>query len=198
MPHLRLAVPRSRPRHGLLLVLAFTSAVLAMPDGALASTRIQGGAQFPALERFAMSLLNCTRTGGWVQANGTCKGRGSGRYSRYRKPLKLSGGLSSGASRPYAARLARAHACSHDLGSTALARIHAAGFKGTTWGESIGCGGGWTTREMIISTHRGYQAEKGTPGWHWRNLKNPQFDRVGIGVRKIDGQDRIVYDFWAP
>src|SRR6185503_4114828 len=37
-------------------------------------------ARHGAAERLALRLLNCTRTGGKVRADGTCKGYGSGRY----------------------------------------------------------------------------------------------------------------------
>src|SRR3954454_4136498 len=72
------------------------------------------------LERFALSLLNCTRTGGWVRADGTCKARGSGKYSTYRKPLTLHSGISTNVARKYAVKLAAADACRHDLGGSSI------------------------------------------------------------------------------
>ena len=59
------------------------------------------GASSADLEQFALSLLNCTRTGGWVRVDGSCKGRGSGRYSTYRKPLGMHYGIRSNVARPY-------------------------------------------------------------------------------------------------
>ena len=59
------------------------------------------GASSADLEQFALSLLNCTRTGGWVRVDGSCKGRGSGRYSAYRKPLGMHYGIRSNVARPY-------------------------------------------------------------------------------------------------
>ena len=48
----------------------------------------------PAAEKYAHSLLNCTRTGGFVNAQGTCLARGSGKYSAYRKPVRLHKNIS--------------------------------------------------------------------------------------------------------
>ena len=38
---------------------------------------------FYSVELYYLKLVNCTRTGGWVLNDGTCKGYGSGRYSAY-------------------------------------------------------------------------------------------------------------------
>ena len=37
-----------------------------------------GSAPWLAVEKYYLKLLNCTRTGGWVLADGSCKGYGSG------------------------------------------------------------------------------------------------------------------------
>ena len=36
---------------------------------------------FYSVELYYLKLVNCTRTGGWVLSDGSCKGYGSGRYS---------------------------------------------------------------------------------------------------------------------
>jgi uncharacterized protein YkwD len=150
------------------------------------------------LERFALSLVNCTRTGGWVRANGTCKARGSGRYSAYRKPLRMHSGISDKVSRPYARRLAAANALTHTLrGSTIRGRLRAAGYKGTPYGESLGRSGGISVRQMVIRTHRMMQSEKSYKGWHWKNMKNPDFKRVGVGIAKSGNSSWVVYDFYG-
>ena len=51
-------------------------------------------------EQFYLGLVNCTRTGGWVLSDGTCRGYGSGRYSAYVKPLRISSSISDRVSRP--------------------------------------------------------------------------------------------------
>ena len=62
-------------------------------------------------EQFYLGLVNCTRTGGWVLSNGTCRGYGSGHYSAYVRPLRISSASRTGlpAVRE-AARLSRASA----------------------------------------------------------------------------------------
>ena len=62
----------------------------AMPSGVSAATP-----PWYDVERSYLTLVNCTRTGGWVLSDGTCKGYGSGRYSKYVAPLKISAGVSS-------------------------------------------------------------------------------------------------------
>ncbi len=155
------------------------------------------GAPYEDLEKLALSLVNCTRTGGWVRPDGTCKGRGSGKYSAYRKPLTLSAGISRNVSRTYAVKLAAADYCNHDLHSTVQGRFRAGGYKGTKFGESLGCSGGYTTREMVIVTHRSMQAERSFNGWHWKNMKNRDFKRVGIGIARSGRESRVVYDFYG-
>jgi len=100
--------------------------------------------------------------------------------------------------RPYAARLARADACMHTLAGTSIEeRFRIAGFRGPTNGESIGCSNGYTVRQMIIRTHRMMQSEKTYDGWHWRNMKDPDWRRVGIGVAASGSESRVVYDFYG-
>lgn len=150
------------------------------------------------LEQFALSLVNCTRTGGWVRADGSCKARGSGRYSTYRKPLTLHSGISSKVSRGYATKLAGADACRHDLGGSSIQkRFHSGGYMGTPYGESLGCSSGWTTRQMVVRTHRMMQSEQSYNGWHWKNMKNRDFRRVGIGIARDGQESRVVYDFYG-
>ncbi|MBX3030085.1 MAG: hypothetical protein KF809_07980 [Chloroflexi bacterium] len=155
-------------------------------------------APYKDLERFALSLVNCTRTGGWVRANGTCKGRGSGTHSAYRKPLKLHGGISSAVARPWAKRIASADHCGHTIGSSDVdGRFRKAGYRHATNGESVGCSSGYTVRQMVIRTHRMMQAEKSYGGWHWRNMKNGDFKSVGVGIAKVGRETRVVYDFYG-
>jgi hypothetical protein len=186
--HLRVSM-RAR-----LVVTVFAVACLlgsAMPA-------VASAAPYSDLERFALSLVNCTRTGGWVRADGTCKGRGSGHYSTYRKPLSLHSGISRKVSRGYAAKLAAADACRHDLGgSSILRRFRNGGYSQTPYGESLGCSSGWSTRQMVIRTHRMMQSERSYNGWHWRNMKDRDFTRVGIGIARNGKESRVVYDFYG-
>ena len=179
-------------RARLTLVLLSVACLLgsAMPASVAASNT--------DLERFALSLVNCTRTGGWVRANGTCKGRGSGKYSAYRKPLTMHSGISANVARPYARRLAAANTLTHSLRGTSIrGRLRAAGYRGTPYGESLGRSGGVSVRQMVIRTHRMMQAEKSYNGWHWKNMKNRDFKRVGVGIAKSGSRSWVVYDFYG-
>jgi uncharacterized protein YkwD len=42
------------------------------------------------------------------------------------------------------------------------------------------------------------QAEKSYNGGHWRNIKNPYFQYVGVGVYKYGSRVRLVTDFYRP
>jgi hypothetical protein len=175
---------------GTLFVTVFGFAVgAANPAPAAASTP-----PYYAVETYYLKLVNCTRTGGWVLSDGTCKGYGSGRYSAYVPPLKLSPGLSSVA-RAWAKRLLLANACTHGDPS---ARLRAAGYTSGTWGENIGCGNGISNaHNSVLQSHLRYQAEKSTGGGHWKNIKNARFKYIGIGVWKGSGRVRLVTDFYS-
>src|SRR2546423_3635499 len=64
-------------------------------------------------EQWYLGLINCTRTGGLVLADGSCRGYGTGRYSAYVRPLTRSAGISDHVSRPYARLLAVRNLCNH-------------------------------------------------------------------------------------
>ena len=162
----------------------------AQPAPAAAST-----APWYAVETYYLKLVNCTRTGGWVRADGSCAGYGSGRYSAYVPPLRLGSGLSA-VSRSWAKHLAVVNGCFH--GDPGL-RLRKAGFNGWSWGENIGCGWGTTTKDVyaaVLASHRAMQAEKSSNGGHWKNLKNPRYNRIGIGVWKYNSRVRVVTDFY--
>lgn len=147
-----------------------------------------------AVETYYLRLLNCTRTGGWVLKDGSCKGYGTGTYSRYVAPLKRTAGLSAVA-RSWAKKIATAGVCRHGDPS---ARLRAAGYRGTSWGENIGCWDLSSAYKSVLASHRAFQAEKATNGGHWRNIKNGRYKYVGIGVWKANGHTRLVTDFYRP
>jgi uncharacterized protein YkwD len=147
------------------------------------------------VEVYYLKLVNCTRTGGWVRADGSCAGYGSGHYSKYVAPLKLGPKLSA-VSRSWAKHIAILNVCAHgDPG----ARMRAAGFNGWAWGENIGCGWGSTTHDVyaaVLASHRAMQAEKSTNGGHWKNIKNPRFNLLGVGIWRYGSRVRVVNDFY--
>jgi hypothetical protein len=148
-------------------------------------------------ELFYLGLINCTRTGGWVLADGTCSRYGSGHYSAYVRPLTRWIRLSDLVSRPYARLLAMRNLCSHTADGDLAYRLRRAGYPRTYWGENIGCYYGYpTVRSAIIAAHRAMQAEKAWNGAHWRILKESRFTVVGIGVWNYYSRVRTVSDFY--
>ena len=193
----RIGAQRASLRQRLTAVLAGTFFATAFGFAVGAADPAPAAAYTPpyyAVETYYLKLVNCTRTGGWVLSDGTCKGYGSGRYSAYVPPLKLSSGLSSVA-RVWAKKLLLADACKH---GDAGARLRAAGYTSGTWGENIGCRNGVSNAHYaVLRSHLSFQAEKSTGGGHWKNIKNGRFKYIGIGVWKGNSRVRLVTDFYS-
>ena len=169
-------------------VLAFgASATSPAPASALTAT-------WHDVELYYLGLLNCTRTGGWVRKDGTCKGYGTGTYSAFRRPLRLSDGISDVARR-WARRIATDGTCRH---GNVTRRLKRAGYSGSTWGENIGCYDLANAFKSVLASHRAFQREKSTGGGHWKNIKNKRYRKVGIGVWQANGHTRLVVDFYRP
>ena len=177
-------------------VSAATASVVS-PDGAVALTTTIDKPWY-TVERYYLGLVNCTRTGGWVLSDGTCRGYGSGHYSAYRAPLTYSTGISDKVSRPYAKLLALKGLCTHFANGDPGYRLRRAGYMHYTWGENIGCRDGYSTaKAAVLASHRVFQAEKSTNGGHWRNIKNSHYTRIGIGIWRYGGRTRLVTDFYG-
>lgn len=179
----------------LAATLALSLALVAIGPAAAVDTPVTRAS---GAEKYALKLLNCTRTGGWVRADGSCNGRFSGKYSAYRKPLRLHRKISDRTAWPWARTLALAKVCAHALpGEPDLVRrMRSSGFRYWQYGENIGCGGG-NPRQLVLATHRMMQAEKSYNGGHWVNIKNRGFRSVGIGVATQGGTTMVVYDFYG-
>jgi hypothetical protein len=150
-------------------------------------------------EAYYMRLLNCSRTGGYVNKDGTCTGYGSGRYSSYVRPLAFNWGLTTNVARPYAKLLAVKGKCDHFLNGDPGDRMRRAGYRPSWWGENIGCRDGSTNvYASILASHRAFQAEKPSNGGHWRNIKNSKFLYVGVGIYRYGSRVRLVVDFYRP
>jgi hypothetical protein len=166
--------------------------------GATAATPQRASAYTPPFEvteLYYLKLVNCTRTGGWVLSDGTCRAYGSGKYSKYVAPLKLSSGISNVA-RKWAKYNVVNNKCYHgDVAS----RLRAAGYNSYRWAENMGCRDGYaTSKKAVLASHLKFQAEKSYNGGHWRNIKNATYTYIGIGVWRIDGRTRLVTDFYRP
>jgi hypothetical protein len=174
-----------------LVVAVALSALVALPSVA-APKRHQG------VEKYALKLVNCTRTGGWVKADGSCNKYGSGKFSKYREPLKFHQGIADDVAFPWAKKIARAGYCGHELaGSDVDERFKDAGYKDDDNGENVGCSYAWSARKMVLRTHRMMQSEKEWGGPHWRQMKDAKFVSVGIGVVTARDNTRIVVDFYG-
>ncbi len=177
------------------IVVAAVLATLVVGSGALPAD----ARRVERSERLAYRLLNCLRTGGIITRAGTCRGYGSGKYSRYRRPLTRSGSLSREVAFPYAARIARTGQCRHDIGGSSYdQRFRTAGFRNPVNGENLACLWGSTPRHMVIRWMRYWYREGGGSGPHWRQIKDRDFRSAGIGVaRHRSGRSALVIDFYG-
>jgi hypothetical protein len=153
-----------------------------------------GSSSWIAVEAYYLSLVNCTRTGGWVSKSGKCTGAGSRKVA----PLRLDAGLSANVARPYAKRLALAGACTHFSGGGPSTRLRRAGYSSHRWAENLSCPRGMTAAQTAVYSIRYFQNEKPWNGGHYRNLMNAAYDRAGIGIWVANGRVIIVTDFYKP
>lgn len=181
----------------LLAVVGFVlvfSVLSSAPAGAVTSI----AATYPKQELYALSLVNCLRTGGWVKSDGVCIDYGTGKHAPYRKPLKFSERLASEISRPQTRRLARhgggLDSGSHYLGGSISTRFARAGITCCQYGENLGH---MVTpiKGAIIWIHRAMQGE-GPGGPHYDNFRDRRYKYVGIGVYKSGHDVYVAYDFW--
>ncbi len=151
-----------------------------------------------SVEQFYFGLVNCTRTGGWVLSDGTCRGYGSGAYSAYVKPLRISWYISDRVSRPYAKLLATKALCSHFANGDPGYRLRRVGLTRYTWAENIGCRDGYaSSKTAVLASHLVFQGEKSSNGGHWRNIKNAAYSLIGIGIWRYGSRTRLVTDFYG-
>jgi hypothetical protein len=183
---------RPRPRAG-LLALVWLVLVTALPAPVSAAVT-----DFPRLERYSLELVNCTRTGGWVRKDGSCRAYGSGRFSAYREPLAMHDGVGDEVALPWAIQIARKDYCGHTLAGSSLdRRFNRAGYRNQHRGENVGCSYAWTARQMVLRTHLMMQSERSYRGWHWRQMKDADFRSAGIAVVQVGRRTRIVVDFYG-
>ena len=141
MPVTTIGAQRASRRHSILLAIGLALGFL-VTIGPLSASAVY--APWLSIEQWYLSLVNCTRTGGWVTSTGSCLRYGSGYYSPYVRPLARGTALSDLVARPYARSLAWAGVCTHTLnGTTVSSRLLAKGFHAKTWGENIGCRDGY-------------------------------------------------------
>jgi hypothetical protein len=151
-----------------------------------------GAGSWHAVETYYLKLMNCTRGGGWVTANGNCSSPGGSGIA----PLILSSGISDRVSRPYARYLVGTGICSHFADGDPGDRLRRAGYAGD-YRENLGCRSAANPFASVLGTHLYFQSEKPCGGYcHYANMMSTKMKYVGIGVWVGHGRVRLVIDFW--
>jgi hypothetical protein len=159
--------------------------------GGIASTT----APYHAAELYYLSLMNCTRTGGWVTSSGVCSTE-THHTMPAQSALAYNDSIANAVSRPYAKALADRGVLTHYLdGSTVHSRLSAQGFTSPSWGENIaspsnaGQGG-------MVSIEIFFQDESWNRGGHYYNIMNSHFRWAAVGVW-VSNSVRVVIDFYG-
>ena len=149
-----------------------------------------------AAEKYLLSLINCTRGGGLVLADGSCASPGGSGIPL----LAYDAGISDRVTRPYAKKLASNGVCSHFYGGDPGDRMRAAGYTGYRWAENLSCRYFADPRDAAVSLVRFFQSEKSwsPPGGHYVNMMNPAYDRAGVGLWVSGGNLNFVINFYRP
>jgi hypothetical protein len=182
---------RPRPTLRLFSVAALALLLSAFTAGPVAAV----SARYPKNEQYALRLVNCVRTGGWVRPNGKCIDYGTGKHAKYRKPLKFREHLASDIARPQARRLARAGYLSHNLGGSVSTRFKRAGITCCQYGENLGHYVKPVSK-AVAAIHRMMQSEASYNGPHWKNFRDRRYKYVGIGIWTRGDDVYVAYDFW--
>jgi hypothetical protein len=159
--------------------------------GGIAST----SAPYHGSELYYLSLMNCTRTGGWVTSSGDCSTE-THHTLPPRSALAFNDGISNAVSRPYAMALSDRNALTHYLdGTTVHGRLSAQGYTSASWGENIASPGN-AGQGGMISVEIFFQNEYWCRCNHYANIMNSHFRSVGIGIW-VSGGPRVVIDFYS-
>ena len=147
-------------------------------------------------ELYYLSLMNCTRTGGWVTTGGSCSTQ-----THHTLPAQgafvFSDAIADKVARPYAKALADTGTLIHNLyGTTTHGRMAAGGFPGGSWGENIASPGNPGAGGMI-SVEIYFQNEYWCRCAHYKNIMNSYFHRAGVGIWVSSGRTRVVIDFYG-
>jgi len=166
-------------------------------SGGVASTT----APYHPMELYYLALMNCTRTGSWVTASGSCSSVAH-HVMPAQDPLAYSAAIANAVSRPYSKALADRGLLTHYLnGTTPHSRLSAAGFTSGAWGENLSSP---TSRYAsgMIHTELYFQSEyrcqhSRCEFAHYYNIMDPYFDRAGVGIWVSNGHVRLTIDFYG-
>ena len=155
-------------------------------------------------EDTAIRLTNCIRSGGLVTAAGRCKGWGKGNHSKAMPALKHSNRISNLVSWPWVKQSVQwngTRSCwiGHSRkGSTVDRRFASVTLKHIANGENMGCGMYGSGRQTVVRIIRMWQSEKAWNGPHWRQIKDPEFKSVGVGVARYGSRKtQLVMNFYG-
>ncbi|HEX7592044.1 MAG TPA: hypothetical protein VF375_08835, partial [Candidatus Limnocylindrales bacterium] len=114
-----------------------TTAASALSSIAVPEVSPEASSPWYADEIYILNLMNCTRTGGWVTAEGACSSNTD--HTLPAQPaLVLDPEISAKVARPYAKYLADNSLLDHYLrDTTPRSRLCSAGFCGSSWGENL-------------------------------------------------------------
>ena len=140
-------------------------------------------------EKYFLSLINCTHTGGWVSSSGVCTGRGTNGHAA----LSLNATISNGASRPWAKYLAQTSQLYHGCPAC---RLSAIGYSNGWWGENLAWWSGTPTGGAVQAVLF-FQSEKASLGGHYVNMMDSRGRSAGVGVWQANGRVVFCIDFWG-
>ena len=147
-------------------------------------------------ELYYLSLMNCTRTGGWVTSGGSCSTQ-THHTMPAQGPFAFSAAIADKVARPYAKALADTGTLIHNLyGTTTHGRMAAGGFPGGSWGENIASPGNPGSGGMV-AVEIFFQNEYWCRCAHYKNIMNSYFHRAGVGIWVSSGRTRVVIDFYG-
>lgn len=155
-------------------------------------------------EDLVFRLTNCLRTGGYVTKAGKCQGRASGKFSKFVPPLRRSQKIDNKVAYPWASKSVKwygTRSCwiGHARNSSTVdSRFRSVYLRGSINGENMGCGFYGKPKDTVIRVMRMWQAERKYNGWHWRQLKDPEFKSAGVGVASLGTRKaQIVLNFYG-
>ncbi len=158
-------------------------------------------APYHAAELYYLKLMNCTRTGGWVTASGSCSSV-THHVMPAQNPLSYNAAISNAVSRPYSKALADRGLLTHYLnGTTVHSRLTAAGFPSGSWGENLSSpissgAAGMIHTELYFQSE--YRCQRGQCEFaHYYNIMDPYFHSAGIGIWVSHGHVRLTIDFYG-
>lgn len=152
------------------------------------------GSPWYASEVYYMNLMNCTRTGSWVNNSGACSTQTAHTLPPQGR-LILDAGISNKVSRPFAKYMADLGILNHYAYHDPQWRLcNWGGYCGPSWGENIASPSSYGQAGMI-SIELFYQNESWCRCEHYYNIMNPYFRRAGVGVW-YSNSVRVSIDFY--